>query len=121
MVQKPYYPKGPVASPSDNIKWRKEHIERLDKRCQCLPELVRHMLLFAVEDQIKDATEDNKNYTNLIGKYASIDPYIKVSWERLLDESIVQMATYQALKEELEKYNEPEVFDPETGMSMMCR
>lgn len=85
----------------DNVRWRVKDIKTLPEKCSCISELVKHMLMFAVEDKIKYAQGELKSHMTLLIKYPDIDPYMKKGWLERTDGAKVEAETYKVLLDEL--------------------
>ena len=92
-----------------NIGRRKEEIERFSVNCSCMTELVRDMLISAVEDSIKKAQAEFRQGQESLTIIAKLPArimeqeaeYIRY-WKLALSESIIEIETYKLLEKELQ-------------------
>lgn len=89
-------------SVSSEMKWRKQSMTIQPTDCQCLPELTKHLLLFAIDDAIASIKVD---LNNMYGA-ASRNPELvnSQSWKmyfgvEAMDEAQVKLRSYEFLRD----------------------
>jgi len=85
---------------------QEEEISALSTNCSCMTEVVRDMLLTAVESKIRQEQADFVRYQETLGVIISSEHYTpsqkdKSFIEGAVAEAIIEMDSYMALKKEL--------------------
>lgn len=81
--------------------WRIREIQTLPKTCECMREYPRDLLLFAIEDEVKNEENRVAEYEKLVKKFPLLAQ--AHGFNDRLGEARVALASYQELKGQLHK------------------
>jgi len=89
--------------PSWLTEEQKKEISTLSANCSCMTEVVRNKLLEAVQDKLRISHKECSDWMEMAesAKKSTKEPKIAPIIERYLAETIIELDTYMALKNEL--------------------
>jgi len=93
----------PEGGPSWLTEEQKREISALSASCSCMPELVRDMLLTAVQDKLRIAHKEVTDWMEIAesARKSAKEPKIAPITERYMAEAMIELDSYMALKNEL--------------------
>lgn len=96
----------PEKRPSWLTEKQEREISTLSANCSCMTEVVRDMLLTAVQDKIRLAYKDVRDWQEIAESARKsaklhVEPKIAPITERYLAETMIELDSYMALKKEL--------------------